>query len=133
MKPFGKIAASGAIGLALLTGTAFTGTAAADPKHCPPGHEKKGWCDNDRVRDYRDRDDWYDDRRDEQRAYNDGYRDGQRAAIRYGDRSYTNYRVINDYQRYGLRAPPTGQYYAQMDDDIVLVMAATQLIQEFIR
>ncbi|MAK63084.1 MAG: hypothetical protein CMK09_19110 [Ponticaulis sp.] len=126
MTPIVKIFTSGAITAILLSGASLPAT--AEPPHCPPGHEKKGWCSNDRVRHYD-----HDDRRDEQRAYDQGYKDGQRDAIRYGDRYYDNYRVIRDYDRYGLTPPPQGQYYAQMDDDIVLVMAATQLIQEFIR
>ena len=37
------------------------------------------------------------------------------------------------YRRYGLDAPPRGYYYAQVDnDEVVLVAAATQLITEFL-
>ncbi len=122
MKHLKTISTASVLGLTVMAGGAV---AHANPPHCPPGHEKKGWCSNDRT--------GWDDRRDEQRAYEEGYRDGKRDAIRYGDRSYTDYRVIRDYDRYGLNAPPQGYYYAEMDDDIVLVMAATQLIERFIR
>ena len=95
-------------------------SAAAEPPHCPPGHAKKGWCDHDRDRAARS----------EQRAYEEGYHDGQRDAIRYGDRSYNEYQVIRDYDRYGLRAPRDGYYYAELDSgEIVMVAIASQLIE----
>ncbi len=114
--------------------TAFAASAApafADPQHCPPGHAKKGWCTpaNDRAH-HRDR---YDDRRDEQRAYKEGYEDGQRDAIRYNGRDYYDYRMIRDYDRYGLSAPRTGYGYAEIDGDIVMVQLATQLVTELLR
>ena len=124
MTSIAKLTAASAMALSIAAGGA---PAFADPPHCPPGHEMQGRCDNDR----RDWDDSRDDR-DEARAYRDGYQEGRRDAIRYGDRTYSDYRVISDYSRYNLNAPPNGYYYAQMDDDIVLVMAATQIIQEFI-
>ena len=113
---------------------AFIATAApafADPQHCPPGHAKKGWCTPgvDRAHD-RDR---YDDRRDEQRAYNEGYEAGQRDAIRYNGRSYSDYRVIRDYDRYGLSAPRDGYYYAEVDGDVVMVQLATQLVTQLLQ
>lgn len=127
MTPTTKLLAASALSLGLL-GTATP--AFADPPHCPPGHEMQGRCDNDDR--YRDRDDWH-DRQDEREAYREGYEDGQRDAIRYGDRSYNDYRVIRDYDRYGLTPPPSGYYYAQVDnDEVVLVAAATQLIMEFL-
>ena len=117
--------------------TAFMFTAApanADPKHCPPGHAKKGWCSphHDRYdkRDRHDRYDRYEDRRDEARAYRDGYREGRRDAIRYNGRTYTDYRVIDDYGRYGLNRPPNGYYYAEVDGDIMMVQLATQLVTQ---
>lgn len=113
---------------------AFAATAApafADPSHCPPGHAKKGWCSPDRA-DYRDRD-RFDDRRDEQRAYREGYEDGQRDAIRYNGRIYDDYRVIRDYDRYGLSAPRDGYYYAEVDGDIVMVQLATQLVTQLLQ
>lgn len=109
---------------------AFAATATpafADPQHCPPGHAKKGWCTPGVKHDR------YDDRRDEQRAYNEGYEDGQRAALRYDGRDYYDYRMIRDYDRYGLSAPRAGYGYAEIDGDIVMVQLATQLITEFLR
>ena len=127
-----KTAAASLIALGMMGGT---GAAFADPPHCPPGHAKKGWCDNDRY-DRRDRvddrrDDWR-DARERREAYRDGYEEGRRDALRYGDRYYTNYSVIRDYNRYGLSTPPNGYYYAKVDNDLVLVAAATQLITQFL-
>jgi len=97
------------------------GAAFADPPHCPPGHAKKGECG------------WRDNSRDERRAYEQGYRDAQRDAWRRGEYlrgDDVRYVVIRetDYGRYNLHAPPRGQYYAQVDGQILLVQAATQLI-----
>ena len=104
---------------ALIVGSA--GSAFADPPHCPPGHAKKGECgrlSNDRG---------------ERRAYEQGYRDAQRDAWRRGDYlrgDDVRYVVIReaDYDRYDLRPPPRGHYYAEIDGQVLLVQAATQLI-----
>lgn len=129
--------------------TAAPLAAFADPAHCPPGHAKKGWCsDHDDDHRYRgdwddddwDDDDWDDDDDDEwddddndrrafyqqRRAYEEGFRDGVRKG-RYL-REDADYRVIRDYQRYGYAPPPRGHYYAQVDGEVLLVQAATQLI-----
>lgn len=115
----------------LAAGLLVATPASADPRHCPPGHEKKGWCSNDygyytsddaRLRD-RDR------LRD---AYERGYRDGARDASwsvgQRVDSDRYDYRVLQDYGNYGLRRPPEGYYYAEIDGDILLVQAATQII-----
>ena len=130
MKNLMRNSAFGAVAAAFV----FTAAPAmADPKHCPPGHAKKGWCSPGYDRsDYRDRDRW-DDRRDEQRAYRDGYEEGRRDALRYNGRDYYDYRMINDYERYGLSAPRAGYGYAEIDGDIVMVQLATQLITQFLR
>ena len=121
--------------------TAFAATAApalADPPHCPPGHAKKGWCSPDRG-DYRshdrrdDRRDRWDDRRDEERAYREGYEEGRRDAIRYNGRDYYDYRMIRDYDRYGLSAPRQGYGYAEIDGDIVMVELATQIVTQLLQ
>ncbi len=117
---FGTIAAALALGAAM--------PASAKPPHCPPGHEKKGWC-GDR---HHDRHDSWDDRRDEARAYEEGYREGQRDAIRYNGRTYSDYRVIEDYDRYGLDRPPNGYYYADVDGDVMMVQVATQLVTQLL-
>lgn len=116
-----KTAAASALAFTMIGGT---GAAFADPPHCPPGHEKKGWCDSDK-RDWRDV-------REQREAYRDGYEEGRKDALRYGERYYDDYRIIRDYDRYGLNAPPQGHYYARVNDDVVLVAAATQLITQFL-
>lgn len=122
-----KLSAMGAVAAAF---AASAGAPAfADPPHCPPGHAKKGWCGPGwKARGY---DDWR-DRRDEQRAYDEGYEDGQRDAIRYNGRYYDDYRVIRDYDRYGLNPPPNGYYYAEVDGDVMMVQLATQLVTELL-
>ncbi|WP_022697638.1 RcnB family protein [Euryhalocaulis caribicus] len=120
LKPILIVAGAGAL-------LAAPAAAFADPSHCPPGHAKKGWCDRDARYD-RDRYDRYDrdDYHEERRAYEKGFRDG----IREGQylRDDVDYRVIRDYQRYGYAPPPRGHYYAQVDGEVLLVQAATQLI-----
>ncbi|MEX2521119.1 MAG: RcnB family protein [Paracoccaceae bacterium] len=76
--------------------------AAADPKHCPPGHAKKGWCGS-------------------------GYSQGQRHRDSAPRREYV---IIRDYDRYGLRAPRDGYYYGVYDEEVFLVSRATQEIIE---
>jgi Ni/Co efflux regulator RcnB len=105
------------------------GAAFADPPHCPPGQAKKGncvlWYDDGYWRDYRD----------EQRAYDEGFRDGRRegrlqARWEIGHRlpDDVDYVVVRDYDRYHLRAPPRGHYYAEVDGRILLIQAATQMV-----
>lgn len=106
---------------------AFTsaGAAMADPPHCPPGQAKKGNCSG-----------WYDDKywrdyRDEDRAYDEGYRDGRRDARWEIGRALpreARYVVIRDYDRYHLRPPPHGHYYAEIDGRILVIQAATQIV-----
>lgn len=130
-----------AVGGFMTAGSALspvTATAFADPPHgCPPGLARQGRCDEhyNRHRDRdRDRHDDWDDRRDEANAYRAGYEAGQRDAWRAGQRLSGDYQVINqyDYARYGLQAPPNGYYYAKVDEDVMLVSAATQIIRELI-
>ena len=66
------------------------------------------------------------------RAYEQGYRDGRHDAIRYRDRAYTDYYVIEDYHRYNLAPPPHGYYYARVDGDVVMVQLATQLVTQLL-
>lgn len=126
-----KTAAVSLLSLSMLGGV---GAAYADPAHCPPGLAKKGWCGDkkDRHHDKHDKRDHYDDILDQREAYRDGYEEGRRDAIRYGDRSYTDYRVISDYSRYGLQAPPDGYYYAELNNETVLVAAATQIVTQLL-
>lgn len=124
-----RYSAFGAAAAAFAATTAMP--AMAKPDHCPPGHAKKGWCSPyvDRWDDRRDR---WDDRREEERAYRDGYEDGRRDAIRYNGRDYYDYRIIDDYDRYGLNRPPNGYYYAEVDGDILMVQLATQLVTQLL-
>lgn len=130
MKQLMRNAAFGAVAAAFTVATAAP--AFAKPPHCPPGHAKKGWCSaydhRDRHHDRWDRHDAWDDRRDEARAWRDGYEEGRRDAIRYNGRTYTEYTVIRDYDRHGLRPPPRGHYYAEVDGDILMVQLATSLV-----
>ena len=131
MKNLVKNSAFGAIAAAFTV--AVGAPAFADPPHCPPGHAKKGWCGTSYDRwDRRDHDRW-DDRRDEERAYRQGYEEGRRDAIRYNGRTYTDYRVIDDYARYDLAPPPQGYYYAERNGDIMMVQLATQLVTQLLR
>ena len=104
----------------------------------------------DRREDRReDRADRRDDRRDyrqDQRAYarwqqaerryNAGRYQRPRGYVdrqwSYGQRLPANYRtrgyVVNDYSRYGLRAPPRGYQYTRVNNDVVLTAVATGLI-----
>lgn len=49
---------------------------------------------------------------------------GQRMPAVYRSRAY----VVNDYGRYGLRAPPRGYEYVRSGNDVVLTAVATGLI-----
>lgn len=49
---------------------------------------------------------------------------GQRMPAQYRSSSY----VVNDYQRYGLRAPPRGYQYVRSGNDVVLTAIATGLV-----
>ena len=133
MKNVIKYSAFGAAAAAFMA-TAGAPAASADPKHCPPGHAKKGWCSPHADRwDKRAYEDRWDDRRDKARAYREGYREGRRDAIRYNGEYYTDYRVIDDYGRYDLAPPPAGYYYAERDGDIMMVQLATQLVTQLLR
>lgn len=113
----GTLAASG---LALLAGA----PALADPPHCPPGHERQGRCVSG------DRHHAYDTA---QRAYDQGYRDGRRDGWHVGDRfEHHDYVVIREYRRYDLAPPPHGHYYVRVDDEVLLIDAATRLVADLV-
>lgn len=118
---------------------AVPAAASAAPDHCPPGHAKKGWCaagygHHARYRADRGhhRYDHRPERRDEARAYREGYEDGRREALRRGHYipHGANYRVIEDYRRYGYDQPPYGYQYAEVDGEVLMVQIATQLIAQ---
>lgn len=114
-----KHAVLAACGAALFAGPASQ-AAQPGPPHCPPGHAKKGWCD-DRG-----------DRRGERDAYEAGYRDGQRDAWSRGDRipHERDWREIRDYERHGYSAPPRGHRYYEVDGEVYLIETATRLVVE---
>jgi Ni/Co efflux regulator RcnB len=62
-----------------------------------------------------------------------GYQPGYTAWRRGGylPQSYRGY-VVNDYYRYGLRAPPRGYYWYQSGNDYLLAAVATGLIFDII-
>lgn len=73
----------------------------AAPKHCPPGHAKKGWCSP-----------------------------GPKHNTQTRQRTEREYVVIRDYDRYGLRAPRDGYYYGVLNEEVFLISKATQEIIE---
>jgi Ni/Co efflux regulator RcnB len=99
-----------------------------------------------------DRREWREDRRDDRQDYRQqarAYERWQRAERRYnagryhaprgyqartwsyGQRIPSHYSrgyVINDYNRYGLRAPPRGHHYVRSGNDVVLASVAGGLI-----
>ena len=75
--------------------------AEAAPKHCPPGHAKKGWCAPGPKH----------------------HTQTQRTVER-------EYVVIRDYDRYGLRAPRDGYYYGILNKEVFLISKATQEVIE---
>lgn len=81
------------------------GQALADPPHCPPGHAKKGWCSP-----------------------------GPKHVWRRGDYiPRDRYIIIDDYDRYGYRRPPSGYRYVRVDGDVFLIALATGLIVDALR
>lgn len=135
-----RMLAAAVLGATLLA----AGPALADPRHCPPGHAKKGWCTPARDRgyapdwrrDHDDRDRWQDDAYDRHRldeardrAYEEGYRDGRRDAWRVGERlPRDRYRQIPDWWQYGWSRPGQGAGYVLADNRYYLVNLATGII-----
>ncbi|WP_396592865.1 RcnB family protein [Brevundimonas sp. R86498] len=107
---------------------------------------------DDRRDNRDDRRDWRQDRRDDRQDYRQqarAYDRWQRAERRYsapryqaprgyryqqwsyGQRLPSHYSrgyVINDYSRYGLRAPPRGHHYVRNGNDVVVAAVAGGLI-----
>lgn len=94
MKRLSLLAAS-----AVLLAAPFVAEAA--PKHCPPGHAKKGWCSPGPKHNTRD--------------------------TQRGEREYV---IIRDHDRYGLRTPRDGYYYGVLNEEVFLISKATQEIIE---
>lgn len=84
---------------AMLTAAPIIADAA--PKHCPPGHAKKGWCSS-----------------------------GPKHNTQSRQRVQREYIVIRDHNRYGLRAPRDGYYYGVLNEEVFLISKATQEIIE---
>ncbi|MGB1214118.1 MAG: hypothetical protein ACPG4X_12190 [Pikeienuella sp.] len=75
-------------------------TVSATPQHCPPGHAKKGLCSPGARYDNKD------------------------------TRRRVEYRYISDYERYGLKRPRDGYVYAVRNDELFLIVRATQEVIE---
>lgn len=131
-----KRAIAAALALSLLGGTA----AMAQPAQYQRDYQsqyQQGY-NGDRYDDRRDqryddrRDHRYDDRRDNRRGYGQQQRHYSGHAWRRGQRLPSHYRssnyYVNDYGRYGLRAPPRGHRWVRADNDYVLATIATGLI-----
>ena len=154
MKKFVTTAIAAAIAAGSL-GLASTASAQSRGDRQEHRQEQRHDARDDRRDDRRDaRDDRRDDRRDARDDRRD-YRQDQRAYARYqrAERRYnagrwqqprgTRYQVygygqrlpssynayvVNDYNRYGLRAPPRGYHYVRNGNDVVLAAVAGGLI-----
>jgi Ni/Co efflux regulator RcnB len=129
------------------------GVASAAEAQSRGNYEQRQDRRDDRRDDRNDRREWrQDDRNDRREARQDQreYRQWQRAERRYsagryqaprgyqtrswsyGQRMPSYYRsnqyVVNDYGRYGLRAPPRGYQYVRSGNDVVLAAVATGLV-----
>lgn len=129
------------------------GVASAAEAQSRGNYEQRQDRRDDRRDDRNDRREWRQDNRDdrrefrqEQRAYGRWqqslrrYNAGRYHAPRgyqqrdwsYGQRMPSYYRsnqyVVNDYSRYGLRAPPRGYHYIRSGNDVVLAAIAGGLI-----
>jgi Ni/Co efflux regulator RcnB len=67
------------------------------------------------------------DRREDRREYR-RWAKGQRLDARYRGRGY----YVDDYRRYGLRAPPRGYRWQRVNDQYILAAVATGLIASVI-
>jgi len=123
-----KRAIAAALALSLLGGTAAMAQPAQYQRDYQ-GQYQQGYNGGryDDRRDHR-----YDDRRDNRRGYGQQQRHYSGNAWRRGQRLPSHYRsshyYVNDYGRYGLRAPPRGHRWVRADNDYVLAAIATGLI-----
>lgn len=129
------------------------GVASAAEAQSRGNYEQRQDRRDDRRDDRNDRREWRQDNRNDRReARQDqrAYAQWQRSATRYsagryqaprgyqtrqwsyGQRMPSYYRsnqyVVNDYGRYGLRAPPRGYQYVRSGNDVVLAAVATGLV-----
>ncbi|MDP3869218.1 RcnB family protein [Phenylobacterium sp.] len=131
-----KRAIAAALALSLLGGTAAMAQPAQYQRDYQ-GQYQQGYNDG-RYDDRRDnryedrRDNRYDDHRDDRRGYGQQQRHYSGQAWRRGQRLPSQYRssayYVNDYGRYGLRAPPRGHRWVRANNDYVLAAIATGLI-----
>ena len=118
----------------LLAGTALSGTAMAAGQQRYDDHRYEQRHDDRHDSRY----DRRDDRRDERHAYREGRKDGRHDARRWqrGQRLDARYRdnryYVSDYRRHGLRAPPRGYRWQQVNDRFLLTAVATGLIASVI-
>lgn len=129
----GRLFAATVLGASLMA----AGPAFSDPKGCPPGLAKKGWCsDRHDARDWRRDRDWDRDfsRRDRlDDAYEQGYRDAVRDSWRIGDRMPRDrYRVVPDFTQFGWPDPRAGSRYVYADDRYYLIEQATGLVLDIL-
>lgn len=132
--------------LAAVIATGSIGVASA--AEAQSRQDQREWRQDNRD----DRREWRQDNRDDRREYRQqarAYDRWQRAERRYnagryapprgyqvrqwsyGQRIpsyYTRGYVVNDYSRYGLRAPPRGYHYVRSGNDVVLAAVAGGLI-----
>lgn len=131
-----------AIAATLALGSVGLASAAEAQSRGPAAHQQQQDRRDDRRDDRADRR----DQRQDQRAYarwqrsERHYSAGRYTAPRgyqtrawaYGQRMPANYRssayVVRDYNRYGLRQPPSGYQYVRSGNDVVLAAVATGLI-----
>ena len=129
------------------------GLASAAEAQTRGNYEQRQDRRDDRREDRNDRREWRQDNRDDrrefrqdqraygrwqqsQRRYNAGRYHAPRGYAQrdwaYGQRMPSYYRsnqyVVNDYSRYGLRAPPRGYHYVRSGNDVVLAAIAGGLI-----
>ena len=148
--------ATAALAAVMVTGSMGIASAADAQSRHEQRHDRRDDRRDDR-REWRqdnrdDRREWRQDRRDDRRDYRQqvrAYERWQRAERRYnapryapprgyqvrqwsyGQRMpsyYTQGYVVNDYHRYGLRAPPRGYQYVRSGNDVVLAAVAGGLI-----
>ncbi len=148
--------ATAALAAVMVTGSMGIASAADAQSRYEQRHDRRDDRRDDR-REWRqdnrdDRREWRQDRRDDRRDYRQqvrAYERWQRAERRYnapryapprgyqvrqwsyGQRMpsyYTQGYVVNDYHRYGLRAPPRGYQYVRSGNDVVLAAVAGGLI-----
>ena len=148
--------ATAALAAVMVTGSMGIASAADAQSRNEQRHDRRDDRRDDR-REWRqdnrdDRREWRQDRRDDRQDYRQqarAYERWQRAERRYnapryapprgyqvrqwsyGQRMpsyYTRGYVVNDYHRYGLRAPPRGYQYVRSGNDVVLAAVAGGLI-----